>query len=328
MRFAASKKPVVPAIRIGAAGQRVADRLTKGWEHWRVAWLESILDSLTERAVCGYVVGGDSFSEPTALAALALVANGRTEAAGPALDWLADLQAADGALGLNHEEPWPHWPTSLAVLAWLAADDVSRYGAPVERAISWLRSVEGRPVPVSDAVSHDVTIVGWPWVETTHSWMEPTAWAVMAMQAAGDADHPRVREGKRLLVDRLLPSGGANYGNTFVLGQVLRPQVAPTGLTMLALKDSGSSDPRVAGSLDYLASSLGRDEAAISLAFGLLGLAAHDRTPASATDWLCAAAERTLADGKEPIRLAALALAAPLENSPLLTLTAAREAKR
>lgn len=287
-----------------------------------MAWLDETLDALSRQPVCGYVVGGNAFSEPTALAALALLAHDRASAATPALDWLANLQSAQGLLGLNQDEAWPHWPTSMAMLAWLAADGRSSYGIPIQRAVEGLLSIEGQPVPFTDAIGHDVTIVGWPWVETTHSWMEPTAWAVIALQAAGYGSHPRVSEGRGLLADRLLPEGGANYGNTFVLGQVLRPQIAPTGLTMLALQRSGKDDGRKRLSLDYLAQTIGPHEAAISLAWGLLGLAAHDRTPVAADAWLRAAAERTLTRGKEPIRLAALALAAPLEDSPLITLFA------
>lgn len=291
-----------------------------------MAWLEVVLDSLARQPVCGYVVGGDSFSEPTALAALALLANDRHDAASPALNWLATLQTTDGMLGLNHQEPWPHWPTSLALLAWIAADEQSKYTQQIQCAVDWLLSVEGQPVPASDAIGHDVTIVGWPWVETTHSWMEPTAWAVLALRAAGYPDHPRVREGERLLVNRLLPAGGTNYGNTYVLGQELRPQVAPTGVTMLALAGTDASDPRVPASLAYLENTLGPAEAAISLSWGVLGLAAFDRAPHSAQAWLQNAAERTLAGGREPIRLAALALAAPLKESPLVPLAMTTEA--
>ncbi|MBX3411840.1 MAG: hypothetical protein KF708_03915 [Pirellulales bacterium] len=291
-----------------------------------MAWLDTILDTLARRPVCGYVVGGEPFSEPTALAALALVAQERIASARPALDWLAELQTSEGMLGLNHDEPWPHWPTSLALLAWLAAGDDVRYGQSIRRAAAWLLTIEGQPVPESDAIGHDVTLVGWPWVETTHSWMEPTAWTVLALRAAGSADHPRVREGTRLLVDRLLPSGGANYGNTYVLHQELRPQVAPTGVTMMALAQLPAADARVNASLDYLTHTLGPHEAAISLAWGLLGLAAFRRVPEAAGTWLRMSAVRTLSGGREPIRLAALALAAPLQESPLIRLLERTEA--
>src|SRR2546428_787916 len=88
---------------------------------------------------------------------------------------------------------------------------------------------------------------------------EPTALAatamhVLALKAAGHRDHPRTREAVRLLIDRLLPGGGCNYGNTIVLGQELRPQLQPTGLAMLALAGETDPDGRVAMSLAYLKS--------------------------------------------------------------------------
>ena len=94
----------------------------------------------------------------------------------------------------------------------------------------------------------------WPWVLGTHSWIEPTAFNVLALKAAGRGEHPRTREAVRLLVDRLLPTGGCNYGNTTVLGQQLRPHLAPTGLVLLSLAGEQINDSRIAKSLAYLQS--------------------------------------------------------------------------
>jgi hypothetical protein len=109
---------------------------------------------------------------------------------------------------------------------------------------------------------------------------------VLGLRAAGEGQHPRVRDGVRLIADRLLPAGGANYGNTIVLGQPLLPHIQPTGLAMLALGGERIRDPRVQNSLDYLARSIGPHTSAPSLAMALLGLTAHGRPPSECNEWV------------------------------------------
>ena len=117
-------------------------------------------------------------------------------------------------------------------------------------------NVSGRPVERGDAaqrfVGHDTTLQGWPWVVGTHSWVEPTAISMFALRSAGQAGHPRCREAVKLLLDRQLPAGGWNYGNTTVLGHVLRAQVQPTGLALAALADETDIRPKVLRSLQWL----------------------------------------------------------------------------
>jgi hypothetical protein len=161
---------------------------------------------------------------------------------------------------------------------------------------------------------HDSTLVGWPWVLHTHSWQEPTALAVMALQSAGYAEHSRVREGVKLLSDRLLETGGANYGNTVVLGQTLRAHVQPTGLTLLALRGHQDQTGKLQRSIGWLARSIGPTTTPVSLAYALLGLAAHNHLPSDAENWLRTAAERELSRQPRPYVLALLALAAQHER--------------
>jgi hypothetical protein len=304
-----------------------------------MSWLDNLLDRLAACVPCGYHAAGPTSSEPTALAALALFANGRDEAALQAIAWLAHLQNADGSVGPTATQTTPGWPTSLAVLcaiAWKAAMTSERHrslpssAAPTfdtSRAVAWILQTRGEALPRASELGHDTSLVGWPWIEDTHSWIEPTAMHVLALKAAGQADHPRTREAVRLLVDRLLPDGGCNYGNTVVMGQVLRPHLQPTGLTMLTLAGEPDRDGRVKKSLDYLAAELSPRTAAASLSYGLLGLAAHGRMPASSTPWLEAAFRRTLDRDASPYRLALIALASLGAESPLISLpTLARSA--
>jgi hypothetical protein len=214
------------------------------------------------------------------------------EAARRPAQWLADLQQRDGSVGVSASECDPRWPTSLAMLAWRTVDRAAgdnRFNGQVERAAAWSLNARGKPAPRSPHIGHNTELVGWSWAANTHSWLEPTCLFVLALRAAGREDHDRVREGVRLIVDRLLPGGGANYGNTIVLGQALLPHVQPTGLAMLALGGEQVADDRVPTSLDYLKASVGANLAPASLAFACLGLAAQGRRPANCDELIAAA---------------------------------------
>ena len=282
-------------------------------------WIPTAIEMLVQQPVCGYALGGVASTEPTALAALALLAHGRPEAAGIGLQWLADLQSEDGSLGIGVAEESPCWPTALAVIAWRSAGrgGSSTFERHVKRAIGWMLRTHGETQARKPEMGHDSTLLGWPWVQGTHSWMEPTAFNVLALKAAGRNDHPRTREAVRLLTDRLLPGGGCNYGNTLVLGQLLRPHVQPTGLTLLALGGERNPSARVKASLEWLRRALSGQTSASSLAFGLLGLAAHGELPTEARDWLAEAWQRLHQRKASPYKAALLALAALGKDSPL-----------
>ena len=176
--------------------------------------------------------------------------------------------------------------------------------------------MRGSLLPLNSNIGHDTTIVGWSWAAETHSWLEPTCFHVLALKAAGQGEHPRVREGLRLITDRLLPTGGCNYGNTQVLGQTLLPHLQPTGIAMMALAGTSVQDNRIAASLRYLASTLQNEQSSsramptASLCFGLLGLTAHHRRPPAAGKWLQAAYEQVMQQDPSTYKLALLALAA------------------
>ncbi|MBX7075106.1 MAG: hypothetical protein K1X71_18340 [Pirellulales bacterium] len=286
-----------------------------------MTWQESALDCLSTSAGHAYRPGTPNATEPTALAALALTAHGREGEVERALGWLRQQQNADGSLGVTETQDAPCWPTSLAVLAWHTARgthprSATHFGGALRRGTQWLVEQRGEALDRTPILGHDPTIVGWPWVAGTHSWLEPTAWAVLALRATGNEGHQRTQDGMRLLIDRLLPTGGANYGNTFVLGQKLRPQLEPTGLALLAL--AGQHDPagRIEGSCGFLTRSMDTATPAISLSYALLGLAAQEVRPTNADELLAAAASRTRSD--EPLKWALLLLAALGDDCPLL----------
>jgi hypothetical protein len=114
---------------------------------------------------------------------------------------------------------------------------------------------------------------------------------VIALKVAGHGQHGRVREAMRMILDRQLPHGGWNYGNTTVYGRVLHPMPESTGAALAGLTGQ-IEQGTVARSLDYLQGEVDRLRTPISLGWGLLGLAAWDRWPSNGS----ALAERCLAN--------------------------------
>ena len=279
---------------------------------------------LLRHAPCGYRDGSTPAAEPTALAALALLGANRFGDAQPHLQWLSAHQAHDGCVPPLGDLNQPGWPTPLAIVAFAAANHdnaTATVNFDTEAAKRYLLSISGKTLEPSPQYGHNGQLVGWPWVDGTHSWQEPTATAVLALKSIGLWDHPRTREGVRLLIDRLLVTGGCNYGNTVVLGQKLRPHVEPTGIALVAIAGEKSDDPRVDRSVQYLLGALNNETTPISLSYGLLGLAAHDHFPDQASNWLEAAFRHVKYKQPSPLDVALLVLAAQGSECPLITLT-------
>lgn len=263
--------------------------------------MSAIINQLERNIPTGYNAVGPPAAEPTAWAAMALARAGRMDAAGRAGDWLADLQRRDGSTPTTPTSGAPGWTTSLAILAWLSID-AQHYGDHISAAVDWLIDTKGKPNPRNPHVGHDTTLVGWSWAANTHSWLEPTAFASMALTAAGHADHPRNVEARKILLDRLLPTGGCNYGNTSVLGQTLLPHLQPSGIVLWALAGQAADDKRIGDSLDYLQREIRKPTGAASLAYALLALTAWQRRPAD-TDQLIAKMLGSTQNGTRPQRL-------------------------
>ena len=229
----------------------------------------------------GYWAGQPIHFEPTCLAALALH---ESELHQPLV--VAGLRALDahadgsGLYRLDRGRPEAIWPTSLVVATMAARRDT----AIVERSVKKLLDVRGRTIKGDPEVQNmfdiDPRRVGWPWAEGTFAWVEPTAWAVLALRAAGQGTHPRVVEGVKLLLDRAFESGGINYGNRQVLGAMTEPIPGPTAIMLLALQ--GHDEPRVTAARRYLAQAVAPMTDLEHLGWAKLALACHAHDPAVA----------------------------------------------
>ena len=205
--------------------------------------------------------------------------------------------------------PGAYAPTSLALLAWNRA---APYAAARSAALAFLVGHAGERFARSadSALEIDPELSGWPWIDKTFSWCEPTALALLALEVEQRGDDSRATEGRRLLLDRQLPSGGWNYGNTRVFGNELRPAPEATGLVLAALAGRLERST-VAASLDYLARQAPRLPTPLALGWTLLALASWGERPPASDTWLAqtlARAERY--GGYETAELALLAIAA------------------
>lgn len=239
--------------------------------------MASMAADICSRAIAGggfpHKAGGPYRPDATAWAILALT--GPAGCAGTlerACERLAAAQGSDGRVPLSESVPAAYWPTPLAALAWKKAGCCR---AGIEKALAFILGSSGRHSPKErDApYGHDPTIKGWSWTEAAHSWIEPTALSILALRGNGYSKHARTFEGVAMIMDRQLPTGGWNYGNTTVFNQELLPMPEHTGQALCAV--SGYAARReVEKSIEYLEKQRPQLKTPLSLCWCLFGLRA------------------------------------------------------
>ena len=279
--------------------------------------------------------------EPTCIALLALHHDPQAFVAPIAkgLACLSSWQDADGAVRVRGGEQSAVWPTAQVLFVQSLTGQVTTESQ--ERAKTWLLNFRGRQLEVEDVAAYrrdfeiDPDLMGWPWVQDTFSWVEPTAWACLALRRAGCENHPRVQEGLRLLLDRAMDEGGINYGNRRVFGRATEPIPTVTALMLLAF--AGRDDhPRLQAAREFLLGVVPKIDDLESLSWIRLAFAAWPddaRTAAAlpplATKITDAYEARKTAQlfALSPVREALTALAlAPVEASPFRWASAASAA--
>jgi uncharacterized protein (DUF362 family) len=217
------------------------------------AYLDALAAQAHSDGGWGYALDKPAHLEPTCLALLALAPEPERYRAilDRGLDFLGRCANPDGSYRPAHGREEAVWPTALVLFlrATLGHDD-----REIGRTAGYLLALRGQDASSKEAEEiHDIdlNLVGWPWAHGNFSWVEPTAWACLALSRAGFGDHPRVEEGRRLLLDRALDEGGINYGNRRILGRILDPIPGPTALMLLALQGH-EPHPRIDAALTYL----------------------------------------------------------------------------
>ena len=293
-----------------------------------MTWLDDAIAKLIELRGdsdgWGYRPKSDPYVEPTVLCNLALLAASddfdqpkMLKLAQRSADWLAAIQLRDGAVGPSEALSVPSWPTPYALLLWTICDELasrSDYVGQRRAAADYLLKFRGRPISRGSVIAHDGTIPGWPWAPECHPWVEPTVVAILALDKAGQGDSNRLVDGRRLLRDRALPSGGWNYGNTVVLDIELRPQPGPTGWALLGLVGDDPASRPVWLGLEYLKRTLPM-RAALSLGLSILAMSAWKQRPDAASAWLADAAPDSFKRSDVAFQLGFLLLAAGADKA-------------
>ena len=196
----------------------------------------------------GAVRGRQSNTETTALATLALTRLGPAEhaCAERGAAWLKQRQLSDGSWPLTATMTMSSWTTSLAVIC-LASHDAQD---SVRRGAEWLLGHRGNGLGLFAALLYrfmpdrvptrlDPELKGWSWTPNEFSWVEPTAYALIALKKVRGHRDGRsaetIGEAERMLYDRACSDGGWNYGNSTAYGVSLTPYLETTALALLAL---------------------------------------------------------------------------------------------
>jgi hypothetical protein len=166
-----------------------------------------------------------------------------------------------------------------------------------------LQRVGGEALPPSTINRQDNSLRGWSWIAGTFSWVEPTAWCLLALKRSARAggvpvDSGRIDIAERLLVDRCCKPGGWNYGNSNMLGQDLRPFVPPTALALLAMHDRRAL-PEVERSIDFLERTAVTEVSGTALSLAFIALSILGRPVSVVRDALLGQIPTTLAFGNQ-----------------------------
>jgi hypothetical protein len=241
----------------------------------------------------GYYPGKFSRLEPTCWALLAL------SDLDPAI--LTTWPAADGLLQERPGGDINFAFHALALLTLTARGVEHRSGnATLTGRLESAKGIKLDPSPIN---RQNNQLQGWSWIAGTFSWVEPTAWALLALKkraAAGQpVDKARVNEAQALLVDRCCENGGWNYGNANMLGKELRPYVPTTAVAVLALQRPLRPDAVavVDRSLGYLEHAAASEPSAVALSLAMIALSAHRRSYEAARSALLEQVGRTTALG-------------------------------
>jgi len=230
----------------------------------------------------GYQPNRASRLEPTAWALLALGQSPRQTNTSSHRVFLEKCVRSGGYLVED-----PRWPTNVAFNAVVAFTWLNHRGLATEEQIrailGWLSAAKGVQAPQSPSYRQDNSLQGWAWLDSTFSWVEPTAWGTLTLYKALHGGflpeapaRTRIAEAERLLIDRSCREGGWNFGNANVMGQDLFPHVPTTAVALMALQKR-RDDPAVARSLAYLESHWNDEPSTLALGLSLICLHTYGR---------------------------------------------------
>jgi hypothetical protein len=273
-----------------------------------------------------YFPGRSSRLEPTAWALLALDA---VHATGSPQDlsrhrgYFAGLQSVDGLLVEAAGIP-PNIGFNGLLTLLLSAQPQLASSEIRHNLHSALLRTKGAQLEQHPASPMNNRLQAWPWLDTTFSWIEPTAFCTLAFKRTrmDEEASRRVRDAEGLLFDRVCSGGGWNFGNAEVFGSRLRPYVPTTALALLALQDH-PKHPAVAKSVDWLTRNRGSEASAMALSLVAIALTVFGVPAADVIDSLVQAWQRTsFLDNNHLTAMALYGITCPIHHARAFTLAA------
>lgn len=246
----------------------------------------------------GYLSGGQSFVEPTCYALLTLKSLGSSAASAEhfrhAVNWLVAQSAPSGPLSFQQNNT--HTDNWGIILVCFTLNQLQVEAELRDKCLAHLLQSRGRRIEAKAAAPLKLNgdLQAWGWSADTASWVEPTAYALLALKSQGMQQHERVGTGEAYLLDRACYQGGWNYGNKEVLDVVLEPMPTNTAYALLALQDYERNHPVIQKSLQWLESELIQRQSVLALALGALCLNVYGRP---VHRWLQQLSGRQEADG-------------------------------
>jgi hypothetical protein len=221
-----------------------------------------------------------AYPEPTCYSLLALY--GTSFSPSDTLTWLAGLVQENGQLLLPGDD-MPNWATSILIITLTRLDQLPEVRTS---SINWLLEWKSQTSDDAGVIKLDPTLVGWPWISDTFSWVQPTGFGALALKLSGLKTHERVKEAESLLLDRMCLQGGWNYGNPVVLGSELSPEVVDTAIALFGLQDLPEAADAIEKGLVVLEELTPERPSALALALSILCFQVFDRPTGKFVDLL------------------------------------------
>lgn len=226
-----------------------------------------------------------AYPEPTCYSLLALADTSFDQA--KSLDWLSSLVNADGQLFLPQDD-MPNWGTSHLIITLTHLNQMPNI---LQSSISWLLAWKSNYIETGEEVTLNGSLIGWPWISDTFSWVQPTSYAIFALKLVGMKDHERVKEAEALLFDRMCQQGGWNFGNPIILERPIDPTLAETAIALFALQDLPEAADEIDKALELLEREIPNRSSALSLSLSILCLNLFGRSTDPYVDMLLARQE-------------------------------------
>ena len=229
--------------------------------------------------------------ETTSWSAIALTLS-HPEVASKAVSFILDKQNPDGGWSTSPEIQQSDWNSALALLALRLAkhyhpNDEKSMNKAIKNGTHYLiTSRMDLMIPVlrllllMGAKGKEGLQFGkgWPWNKGCYSWVEPTAYSLMALKIPHIPNDSltkiAIAHANKFLLDHTCKVGGWNHGAYYCLGEYCPPYILTSAEATLALFDLKDND-KIKLAVKYLEKTDHQAVSAWSLAWNIMALDAH-----------------------------------------------------